>query len=339
MSLPSYENSDCAEPIRQRLSDLASSGGSAGKAGQLLGRLGPPPPLSEAAMARIEGNLLSTAPTGAAAASLVRWLGIGATVAAVAGASYFATTRQANHRHVQPQTLSAPATSSLPAPTMVVSPPPSSEAVVAATAEEPAPAVRPPARAVRNRKVPTVTASAPVAAPPTAPPPVEDSALLVESQLLGQALHQLHQGHDATSALASLNAYETRFPHGLLGEEAQAAKVDALLMLSRRGEALALLDRVTFSRLGRGGELRAVRGELRANAGRCREALGDFSWALGHQPTAGTEERSLYGRAACKQTMHNSDGARVDYNDYLQRFPAGKFAAAANAALRDLPED
>jgi TolA-binding protein len=94
---------------------------------------------------------------------------------------------------------------------------------------------------------------------------------------------------------------------------------------------------VTFSRLARDGELRTVRGELRASSGRCREATADFAWALGHQPTTATTERALFGRAACNKTLRDLNGARADYSEYLERFPSGKFAAAAEAALRDLP--
>src|SRR4051812_5734759 len=91
MSLHPYDDSASAAPMKQRLSDLATGSDSAAKAGQLLGRLAPPPPLSAATMARIEGNLLSAAPAGMAAASLLRWIGIGVTVAAVSGATYVAT--------------------------------------------------------------------------------------------------------------------------------------------------------------------------------------------------------------------------------------------------------
>jgi outer membrane protein assembly factor BamD (BamD/ComL family) len=156
--------------------------------------------------------------------------------------------------------------------------------------------------------------------------------------MLGRALHALHQEHDATSALASLTAYEQRFPHGLLGEEAQAARVDALLALQRRSEALAVLDGTPFVRLARGGELRVVRGELRAASSRCREAVDDFTWALEHQPTTEMVERALYGQGVCRMKLHDPEGARANFDDYLQRFPSGRFVEAARANLKSLSQ-
>jgi hypothetical protein len=341
MSLPTSIKSAAGEPIKHRLVELATNGDeTATQAGKLLGKLPSPPPLSDAAFARIEGKLLAAGSAGGVAAtSLVRWIGIGVTVVAVSGTAYLVS-RRAPGSGVAPasrsSTIVAPPTGSRPeAPS-----PRSAADAVAPVDEEPAPAaLRPPSRAVRlerPRRTPAPTAS-PAAPSAVAPAPVEESSLLVESKLLGQALHALHQKRDANAALENLSAYEARFPHGLLGEEAQAARVDALIALSRRSEALALLDRVTFTRLARGGELRAVRGELRAGSGRCREAAADFAWALSHQPTTTTTERALFGRAACRQTLRDLEGARADYSDYLERFPSGRFAAAAQAALRELP--
>ena len=54
----------------------------------------------------------------------------------------------------------------------------------------------------------------------------------------------------------------------VLKQQAQAARVDALLLLGRRSEALGLLEQTTFTRLPRGGELTVLRGELRAASGR-----------------------------------------------------------------------
>lgn len=339
MSLPSYEQSASAAPIKSRLVELAANGDeTAAQAGKLLGKLPSPPPLSDAAFARIEGKLLAAGSAGGAAAtSLLRWIGIGVTVAAVSGTAYLVTKPPARSlQPVSPSTIVAPLTVSRPALEVNVS------ALAgeprAELAEEPAPAALRPSttRAVRRKVAAPVVAVSPATPTAIAPAPVEESSLAVESKLLGQALHDLHQKHDANAALASLVAYEARFPHGLLGEEAQAARVDALIALSRRSDALLLLDRVTFTRLARGGELRAVRGELRAASGRCREASADFAWALGHQPTTATTERALFGRAACKQTLRDAVGAHADYSEYLERFPTGRFAAAAEAALREL---
>lgn len=165
-----------------------------------------------------------------------------------------------------------------------------------------------------------------------------ESGLAAESRLLGVALHQLRQERDGAAALRSLELYTQRFPGGLLAEEAQAARLDALLLLDHRSEALQLLDRTQFQRLGRGGELRVVRGELRAAAGRCREALTDFAAVLGTAPPPPlVAERALYGRASCLVSLGDPQDARAALGQYLAQFPAGRFADAARRSLQTLP--
>ena len=167
-----------------------------------------------------------------------------------------------------------------------------------------------------------------------------ESGLAAESRLLGVALHQLRQERDGTAALRSLDLYAQRFPGGLLAEEAQAARLDALLLLEHRSEALQLLDRTQFQRLGRGGELRVVRAELRAAAGRYREALADFAAVLASTaapPPPPVAERALYGRASCQAALADTQSARAGLLQYLAQFPTGRFADAARRSLQTLP--
>ena len=207
------------------------------------------------------------------------------------------------------------------------------------------PTVRPAVRAARPSAgaVPVLAAGAPAAAPLGTGAAVADateSGLAAESRLLGVALHQLRQERDGNAALRSLELYQQRFPGGLLVEEAQAARLDALLLLDHRSEALKLLDQMQFQRLGRGGELRVVRAELRASAGRCREALGDFSAVLAATaapPPPPVAERALYGRASCLAALSDSPGARAGLEQYLSQFPSGRFADAARRSLQNLP--
>lgn len=353
-SLPSGNGKSQYQPLTERLTDLAGSGDAATRrAAELLSRMPRPTPLSGAALARIEERLLPTGPGpgpgpgpgGSSVGTALRWVGLGtAVVVAAAGSAFLLGERhQRTVLHPVPEAPVAspqPVQLPLPAPVVAAQQEPAAPTLMPPPAVESPPAhpARPLRSAPRSRPAPASSAAVPQPAPqPTAAASAEpESGLLAESRLLGKALHQLHQERDAQAALGSLTAYELRFPHGMLGEEAQAARIDALLLLERRDEALSLLDRTTFNRLARGGELRVVRGELRAAGGRCGEAIGDFSWTLSHQPTASMAERALYGRAACRAKLHDTDGAHADYQDYIGRFPNGKFSAAAQAAASRL---
>lgn len=235
--------------------------------------------------------------------------------------------------------------------------------VVTALAAAPQPVVaRPPSEPAGGGRAPGRSAPRPArpgpaalpvlaaaAGAPAAPPAgagsaataASESGLAAESRLLGVALHQLRQERDGKAALRSLELYQQRFPSGLLSEEAQAARLDALLLLDHRDAALALLDQMPFQRLGRGGELRVVRAELRAGASRCREALADFAAVLAETaapPPPLVAERALYGRASCLAALSDSRGARAGLEQYLAQFPSGRFADAARRSLQSLSQ-
>jgi hypothetical protein len=151
---------------------------------------------------------------------------------------------------------------------------------------------------------------------------------------VGGALRRLRERDDAAGALALLDERDARFGGaGLLGDEARSTRVEALLRLGEHARALALLDAAAPRPTGRGRALLVTRGELRAAAGRCREAVADFALladgATDDEPAA----RALYGRAACRGRLGEGDAARADLEEYLARFPAGRDAARARAAL------
>jgi tetratricopeptide (TPR) repeat protein len=205
-----------------------------------------------------------------------------------------------------------PAVEEEPAPDVSVPPPPP----VRAAAPRPRPAARP-------------VETAPEAAPAEAP-------IVAESRLLAEALATLRQHHDPQQALRALDAYERRFPSGALAPEAAAARIDALLALGRRGQALERLESLQLERLPRGAELRVLRGELRAGRGRLAEAVSDFSavLSLAAAPPA-VVERALYGRGSCRSRLGDAAGARADLREVVRRFPGGALAGAAERALRD----
>ncbi|HEY3254378.1 MAG TPA: hypothetical protein VGJ91_10530, partial [Polyangiaceae bacterium] len=133
-----------------------------------------------------------------------------------------------------------------------------------------------------------------------APPAAADSSgLAAEARALELALFKLRREHDARGALAVLDESRALFARGALALEAQVARVDALLALGRRAEALAILEQLPLAQIGRGGELQLMRAELRA-ANDCGYALADFDLLVTRSLAAPLLERVLYGRAACE---------------------------------------
>jgi tetratricopeptide (TPR) repeat protein len=185
---------------------------------------------------------------------------------------------------------------------------------------------------------------APTEPPATNPPAVEapavmapppPSALAEESALLERALRVLRQENDPRGALALFDEHARRFASGPLSVEERVGRIEALLQLGQREQALALLDPMTLPSTGPRRDMLVTRGELRAGAGRCAEALIDFGLALtSDERSDAAAERALYGRASCRARLGDAEGARADLTSYLTRFPSGRFAADARAALR-----
>jgi hypothetical protein len=167
------------------------------------------------------------------------------------------------------------------------------------------------------------------------PPPNAEGAS--ESQAVGVALRKLRQNHDARGALAALEQYRASFPNGRLGAEAGLIRVEALLALGDRATALRMLD--DDAPLGpgpRARELLVLRGELRASANRCAEAVGDLGRSLSATPHDAVDERALFARASCLSRLHQFDAARRDLEQYRTHFPTGANAAVAASLLQSL---
>jgi hypothetical protein len=192
---------------------------------------------------------------------------------------------------------------------------------------------------------PSPAATAPVGAAAAAAPsspaaaalPV-DETIVRESQLLAEAMERVRRHHDPDGALRLLDRYQRRFPDGTLRAEALSVRIDALLLGNRRAPALAELDAADLDRTPRAAELRVLRGELRASARRCAEAIVDFAVVLGDGGAADRvdgplRERALFGRGTCRLAGGDRAGAAADLARYLSLFPDGRFAAAARRAL------
>ena len=162
--------------------------------------------------------------------------------------------------------------------------------------------------------------------------PADSSELASESLALQAVLVKLRREHDAKGALMLLDQSQPLFARGTLALEAQVARVDALLALNRQSEALAILNQLPLAHIGRGGELRLLRAELRAKDD-CGLALADFDVLVKHTLSPALAERALYGRAACEVRVGDSRNAQRDFRDYLTRFPQGRFADRAQSQL------
>jgi tetratricopeptide (TPR) repeat protein len=157
-----------------------------------------------------------------------------------------------------------------------------------------------------------------------------------EARLLADALASLHVEGDAKAALELLAEHRKRFPRGVLRLEALTAEVEALLSLGWRSQALRVLDSMVGERSPRGHDLGVLRGELRAQAGRYRDAITDFDRCASDASCgAQLEERALFGRASCHKKLGETAAARADLEAYLRRFPHSQRSEAVRRALDD----
>jgi TolA-binding protein len=230
----------------------------------------------------------------------------------------------------EPRSRPARATGIAPAS---VDPPPPAHGSAPIVDDEPTPAAsREPAAtplpiAPPPQAAPVAATPAPATPAPAAPAP---SALAIEAASFERAVLALRRDHDPAAALRAIDAHLAAHPRGLLHADAAVLHVEALLALGRRSDARAALDRLSLAGLPRARELSVVRGELRAEAGRCRDAERDLAGVRGDDELA---ERALVGLADCRARRGDDAGARAGLEDYLARFPNGRFAARAKKAL------
>jgi len=174
---------------------------------------------------------------GATAGWLVgRWLfkvcgGIALVATAAVATSLLADRSETVAARVAPGIASAPA--SVEPPAML--PPEPSPA--AASSPSPAPIARParpPSHAASPTRIarPSPASSAPAASVPS----LADE--LAEIERAKAAV----RAHDADAALAILRGYAQHFPHGVLAEEAEVVRVDALAMTRDRAATAAAAD-------------------------------------------------------------------------------------------------
>lgn len=126
-----------------------------------------------------------------------------------------------------------------------------------------------------------------------------EGALSIEARSLADALARWRHDGKAEAALALLTVHERRYPQGALSVEARVARAEILLALSRKEQALAVLDSLTLTSLPRARELATLRGELRAQAGRCQDARADLARVLSSTATDDLGQRATRALAVC----------------------------------------
>jgi hypothetical protein len=161
-----------------------------------------------------------------------------------------------------------------------------------------------------------------------------------EAAMIATMFRALHADHDPARALALAESHAQAFPDGELTIEATAARVEALLALGRRSQALQILDGVSDDAAVTSPARTLLRGELRSAAGRCAQALRDFAAVESATVVGGTNDlgsRALLGHGTCSARLGDLAGARASFSRYLQIAPAGPAAGEARRFLSEHP--
>jgi len=193
--------------------------------------------------------------------------------------------------------------------------------------------------------VPIVSAEVPKRAPPKKP--MEPTPVLVvppeepvlpelpsrrPAEVLAEAIKRLRHDHDANGALGLLDSLAQEEQAKPFEDEIRLLRIEAWLLLGKSSEALAVLDALSLSTHVRGAELRVLRADLRAAAGRCLEAIADYDAAIALPSLA---ERALFGHAGCSFVLGDGEAGRANLRDYLLRFPNGAHAPDAKRRLAE----
>jgi hypothetical protein len=126
--------------------------------------------------------------------------------------------------------------------------------------------------------------------------------LRAESALYQAGFIRMHELGDPAFALGIWERQRSRFPHGVLADEAQTSIIDALVALHRtRAAEVEIADYLRAHPTGlRSAELHFVRGTLFRDDDRsCRRAARELDLALAH-PAAPWAARARAARSGCR---------------------------------------
>jgi hypothetical protein len=201
----------------------------------------------------------SIPPKAVVASSLLKWLGIGAGLAATAGGIGYASLRTTSEATSTPARTSARVAATAPVSPTAARPAVSSVGAARAapspvTAESPSPDVRasmpeehshPAADRVTQRavtKATNTTAAVNAAATKTATPAAAASSLDEEVVAVDQARRALAAGN-GSAALDLVDAYDAKYPGGALAQESAEIRIETLFRSGERATAEKLAER------------------------------------------------------------------------------------------------
>jgi hypothetical protein len=135
------------------------------------------------------------------------------------------------------------------------------------------------------------------------PAPYHEDSLSDETQRLFAAISLLRREANPAGALKEIDAYRRSYPQPHFATEARMLRIEALVALGYRHQALDELSVDAIPSLPRGEELWVLRGEILVQLKRPREAIDAFDAALRVARTDALIERALSGRATAQRDL------------------------------------
>jgi TolA-binding protein/ferric-dicitrate binding protein FerR (iron transport regulator) len=157
-----------------------------------------------------------------------------------------------------------------------------------------------------------------------------------QNALYALAVLERDESHDLDGAVRDFTAYGSRFPDGVLAQEAAVGAIDVLLEQGRYTDARARADAylTAFPQGAKASDIALIRADLLCEQlGQADQALAAYaSLAAPSQPSLVRDEAE-YRRAGCLYSIRRNDEAASSLQTYLSDFPQGAHADEARQHL------